>query len=503
MLEVKFRYDEPENIETQVLATWVFERDNWLEGKLASLDQKMNGLLRSVLESGEFKGKSGEVLLLHHPPGIQAQRLLLLGAGKQDKFDPARHPRQLAGQSAQYLKGRRITEFVLWVPEGQTNVPIAQAAAEGVVLTAFDSAKYRSVEDDEKPKDISRLTLAGFSKGQEVELAEAVRRGQVIAEAQNFTRQLGNEPANLLTPRIFAERAAAMAEQAGLEVDVLDEQRIRELKMGALLSVAQGSEEPPRVVVLTYTPSGWKKNDPVLGLVGKGITFDSGGISIKPSEGMEKMKYDMSGGATMLGAMKALATLKPKNKVIAVIPLSENLPGGKAQKPGDVRIAMSGKSIEVMNTDAEGRLVLADAVHYARKLGATHLIDAATLTGAVVVALGYVNVGVFSNNQGFLDSFLASGRVAGEKFWPLPLDEEYRDNIKSSIADIQNVGKGRGGGAINGALFIQEFVEDSPWIHLDIAGTAWLEEAKPWMPKGPSGVGVRTLVHFAEHFSPK
>jgi len=255
-------------------------------------------------------------------------------------------------------------------------------------------------------------------------------------------------------------------------------------------------------VVLTYTPPGWRADQPVLGLVGKGITFDSGGISIKPGEGMEKMKYDMAGGATVLGALRAIAALKPAVKVLAVIPLTENLPSGRAQKPGDVQIAMSGKSIEVVNTDAEGRLVLCDALHYARQLGATHLIDAATLTGAIVVALGNVHAGAFTNNQKFLDSFLASARAAGEKFWPMPLDDDYRDNIKSEIADIRNTGKGRGGGAINGALFLKEFVGDVPWVHLDIAGTAWLEESQPGLAKGPTGIGVRTLVHFAEHFTP-
>jgi leucyl aminopeptidase len=250
-----------------------------------------------------------------------------------------------------------------------------------------------------------------------------------------------------------------------------------------------------------YEPKGWAKGRAVLGYVGKGITFDSGGISIKPGEGMEKMKYDMAGAAAMAGAMRAIARLKPKNKVIAVMPLSENLPSGKAQKPGDIQTAMTGKTIEVINTDAEGRLVLADAVAYARQLGATHLIDAATLTGAIHVALGGVYAGAFTNNQKFLDAFLLSARAAGEKFWPMPLDEEYADNIKSDIADIRNTGKGRGGGAINGALFIQEFVGSAPWIHLDIAGTAWLEEAKPGLAKGPTGIVVRTLVHFAEDFS--
>ncbi|MGH9863109.1 MAG: leucyl aminopeptidase, partial [Candidatus Acidiferrales bacterium] len=252
---------------------------------------------------------------------------------------------------------------------------------------------------------------------------------------------------------------------------------------------------------LTYTPREWKAGKPTLGFVGKGVTFDSGGISIKPGEGMEKMKYDMAGGATMVAAMRALAALKPATKVIAVVPLTENLPSGRAQKPGDVQIAMSGKSIEVINTDAEGRLVLADALYYARQLGATHLIDAATLTGAIVVALGNINAGAFTNDEKFLEAFLASARAVGEKFWPMPLDDDYHDNIKSTVADIQNVGKGRGGGAINGAMFLKEFVGETPWIHLDIAGTAWLEEGKPSMAKGPTGIGVRTLVHLAENWS--
>jgi len=237
----------------------------------------------------------------------------------------------------------------------------------------------------------------------------------------------------------------------------------------------------------------------VLGLVGKGITFDTGGISIKPADGMEKMKYDMAGGAAMLGAMRAIALLKPKLKVIAVICATENMPSGKAQKPGDIQIAMSGKSIEIINTDAEGRLVLADGLHYARQLGCTHLVDAATLTGAVVVALGYVNAGVFSNDDKFYDRFSRAQDTAGEKFWRLPLDEEYKESIRSNIADMMNTG-GRWGGAVTAAMFLKEFAEDTPWIHLDIAGTAWMEDSKPWIAKGPSGIGVRSLVELAKDF---
>jgi leucyl aminopeptidase len=251
------------------------------------------------------------------------------------------------------------------------------------------------------------------------------------------------------------------------------------------------------MIVITYTPASVKPDSPVIGLVGKAVTFDTGGISIKPSEGMEKMKYDMAGGATMLGVMRALATLKPNVKVICVVPATENMPGGTAQKPGDIQTAMSGKTIEVLNTDAEGRLILADGVHYAKQLGATHLVDAATLTGAIVVALANVNVGVFGSNQEWTDKLLGSAKTAGEKMWQMPMDDEYREFIKGSFADIQNIGSGKGGGSITGAWFIREFAGDTPWIHLDIAGTAWIEDGKPWIAKGPSGIALRSIVEFA------
>jgi len=286
---------------------------------------------------------------------------------------------------------------------------------------------------------------------------------------------------------------------AKLAVEVMGGDKIRELKMGAFWSVAQGSDEPPALIVIRYEPEGAPEK-PVLGLVGKGITFDSGGISIKPSDGMEKMKYDMAGGAAMMGAMRAIALLKPKIKVIGIVCASENMPSGHAQKPGDVQIAMSGKSIEIINTDAEGRLVLADGLHYARQLGCTHLVDAATLTGAVVVALGYVNAGVFANDEQMYERFRQALNRAGEKMWRMPLDEEYKESIRSGIADIVNSG-GRWGGAVTAAMFLKEFAEDTPWLHLDIAGTAWMEDNKSWIAKGPSGIAVRSLVEFAKNFA--
>jgi leucyl aminopeptidase len=295
-----------------------------------------------------------------------------------------------------------------------------------------------------------------------------------------------------------------MCREFGIECKVHSTEQIRELKMGAFLSVTQGSDEPPALIVMIYEPKGAPAG-PVLGLVGKGITFDTGGISIKPSDNMEKMKYDMAGGAAMIGAMRAIAQLQPPVKVIGIVCAAENMPSGKAQKPGDVQIAMPapgkpGKAIEIINTDAEGRLVLADGLTYAKQLGATHLIDAATLTAAVGVALGLLNAGIFANDEDTYQRFSDSLKTSGERFWRLPLDDDYRDVIKSSIADIKNTG-GRYGGAINAAMFLKEFAEDTPWIHLDIAAVAWSDEAKPWMASGPTGAAMRSIVEWIRSFA--
>jgi leucyl aminopeptidase len=481
-------------IDTPVLVSYVFEKDNRIEGTLAALDQATGGRLKRLAESGELTGKALEATFVHDPPGLAAARLLLVGAGKPEKFDGAML-RKVAGMALRWLRTKSVTRMTVLLREGERNAAGAEAVVEGLLLASFDSDFYKTEKKNNKAMESA--TLAG-SEGASVEdIEEGMERGRIIGEAQNFTRTLVNEPSNRLTPRILAERGEAMARECGLDVDVLDEKRIADLKMGALLSVAQGSIEPPRVIVVTYSPAQAKSGAPVLGLVGKAVTFDTGGISIKPSEGMEKMKYDMAGGAAMLGAMKALSALKPAVKVVAVVPATENMPGGKAQKPGDVQFAMSGKSIEVLNTDAEGRLILADGITYAKKLGCTHLVDAATLTGAIVVALANINAGVFTNNQEFEDRVLASARRAGEKMWPMPLDDDYRELIKSTIADIQNISSGRGGGASVGAAFLREFTDDTPWVHLDIAGTAWLDEQKPWAAKGPTGIAVRTLVELA------
>ena len=480
-------------LEAETLATYVFEEADPIQGRIAELDKLTGGLLGRLAKSGELTGKTFEFTLIHAPAGLKASRLLLVGAGKREQANAAT-VRKVGGAALRHLKGRGVHKMVFLVRERDITGDAAQAITEGALAADFETDKYKTEKKNDK--FIESLTIAGFGDSDKVAAEKGIARGCTIADAQNFARDLVNEPSNKLTPRILADKAEAMAKEAGLTIEVLDEKKIADLKMGALLSVAQGSVEPPRMIVITYTPAIPKPGAPVIGLVGKAVTFDTGGISIKPSEGMEKMKYDMAGGATMIGVMRALANLKPNVKVICVVPATENMPGGKAQKPGDIQTAMSGKTIEVLNTDAEGRLILADGIHYAKQLGATHLVDAATLTGAVVVALANVNVGVFGSDQPWTDKLLASAKAAGEKMWQLPTDDEYREFIKGSFADIQNIGSGKGGGAITGAMFLKEFSGDTPWIHLDIAGTAWNDDAKPWLAKGPTGVALRTLVQL-------
>jgi leucyl aminopeptidase len=482
-------------LETQALIAYVFDEENPIAGKLAGLGQASE-VLQRLARSTELTGKTLEMTYLQAPAGLKAERLLVVGAGKRAKFGGF-ELRKLASAALRYLKSRGVKNVVFLAPEDGSTVENAQVVTEALLLADFEGDKYKT--EGKKNGEFESASLAGWPNNSEIE--KAIERARIIAEGQNFARTLANEPSNLMTPKVLGERAAEMAREAGLQCDVLDEKRIAEMKMGALLSVAQGSVEPPRMIVLTYTPAGGVvPGKPVLGLVGKAVTFDTGGISIKPAADMDKMKFDMSGGAAMIGAMKAIAQLKPAIKVIAVVPATENMPGGRAQKPGDVQTAMSGKTIEVLNTDAEGRLILADAVTYAQKLGCTRMVDAATLTGAIVVALAGINSGVFGTNQEFTDKVLASARATGEKMWPMPMDDEYREMIKGTIADIQNISSGKGGGAITGAMFIREFVNDVPWVHLDIAGTAWLDDAKPWMAKGATGVGVRTLVDLAMNF---
>jgi leucyl aminopeptidase len=438
--------------------------------------------------AGEIAGKPLEMTLLHHVPGVAATRVLLAGAGKPGKFDPA-EMRRLAGAAVRFLQARSVKKIALALDADFSGPEFASAAMEGALLGEFDPDRYKT-GDEKKSVDFFTLVVPA---GAGVE--NAAERGRILAEAQNFTRALVNEPANRLTPSKVAEAARETAAAYGLECEILDRARMEQLGMGALLGVAQGSAEPPALAVIRYKPAQGG-SAAHLGLVGKGVTFDSGGISIKPSDGMEKMKYDMAGGAAMIGAMRAIAQLKPSIAVTAFIPCVENMPGSRAQRPGDIVTAMSGKTIEVINTDAEGRLILADALEYARKQGCTHLVDAATLTGAIVVALGHLNVGLFANDDALRDRVLQAAKAEGERMCPMPLEDDYKEYLKSAFADLANVG-GRWGGAVTAAMFLKEFAGDTPWVHLDIAGTAWLDEPKPFLAKGPAGVPVRTLVRLA------
>jgi leucyl aminopeptidase len=487
----------PSQLETDCLVAVVLDRGEKDKPAVAveSADDAVREAAKDLIASGEITAKIFETTLLHSPAGLKAKRLLLVGGGKAQTFSAA-ELRKIAGTAVRTLKAKNIRSFALVVP--QTAIPASdgvRAIVEGAFVGNFDPGYYKSDrKDNNKDQQIEAVTIV--VQGDSKALETALQIGRIVAESQNFTRDLVNEPSNRMTPTMMAERAKKMASEVGLSCETHGPDKIKALKMGAFWGVAQGSDEPPALIVLRYDPVG--AVDKVhLGLVGKGVTFDTGGISIKPADGMEKMKYDMAGAATMMGAMRAIALLKPKVKVTAVICATENMPSGKAQKPGDVQIAMSGKSIEIINTDAEGRLILADGLSYARQLGCTHLVDAATLTGAVVVALGYVNAGIFASDDQMYDRFAKANALAGEKMWRLPLDDEYKENLKSNIADLVNAGS-RWGGAIFAAMFLKEFAEDTPWIHLDIAGTAWMEDNKPWIAKGPSGIALRSLVEFVK-----
>jgi leucyl aminopeptidase len=484
-----------QDIDAQALAVAVFKDEKADEGFLRDLDTAAGGVVKTVLESEEFKGKEGETAYLHLPPGaLKARCLLLVGVGERADYQMA-HASELAGTAARVLRGKNVKSIAV-VPrlDGDPEL-IAARAVEGAIIGLFELDKYRTVDKEQRVVD--RLVVIVDGADGDV-LERGVKRGQIVGESVNFTRDLANEPGAYMTPTIMAERARQIASEFNLSIDVLDESRMEQEGMGSLMSVSRGSDQPAKLIILKYTPAKPSKdNGQLLALVGKGITFDSGGISLKPGENMELMKYDMTGGATVLGAMRAIAQLKPSIPVLGVAPCSENLPSGKATKPGDIVTAMTGKTIEVINTDAEGRLVLADAIAYAKKLGATKIIDLATLTGAVSIALGDVNAAVLGTDQELIDEIIVAGKEVGEKFWQLPLDKEYSKQIKSDIADIKNVG-GRKAGTITAAAFLKEFAEGVAWAHLDIAGTAWGDEAKPYRSKGPTGIAVRTLINIVD-----
>jgi leucyl aminopeptidase len=488
-----------EELDVQALAVAIFKNEKSDDGFVKKLDELSGGLVRSALDAEEFSGKEGEVAYFHLVGNnkLKAKRLLLVGVGDVNDYKGAQVS-QMAGTAVRSLRSKNAKTIAV-VPRASGDAKqTAATAVEGAFIALFDPDKYRTVEKEDKTVDRLVVSIEGADEGA---LQQGVQAGQIVGESVNFTRDLANEPGAYMTPTDMAERAREIANEFGLSVDVLDEARMEQEGMGSLLSVSRGSDQPAKLIILKYTPANAPgDNKELLAFVGKGVTFDSGGISLKPGENMELMKYDMTGGATVMGAMRAIAQLKPPIPILGVAPCTENLPSGKATKPGDVVRAMTGKTIEVINTDAEGRLILADAIAYAKKLGATKVIDMATLTGAVSIALGDVNAAVLGTDQELIDEIIAAGREVGEKFWQLPLDKEYSKQIKSDIADIKNVG-GRKAGTITAAAFLKEFADGISWAHLDIAGTAWGDEAKPYRSKGPTGIAVRTLLRIVERAS--
>jgi leucyl aminopeptidase len=451
------------------------------------LDEATRKLVKQVQENGSVgKLYETESTFVENGP---AKRLLVIGLGKEAEFDVMK-ARRAAAVAGRLLRKKGASRLAYALPSGQLGASAAQAFAEGVTLSIFDSSTYATGENkDEKVLE----DVVFLSPNADPAFKDAIERGVVIGEGANFSRWLANEPANNMYPEILADHARQTAEQYGLEFDALDAARLQAGGFKAIMAVGQGSIHDPRMIVLKYNGAG--EGQPYFGIVGKGITFDSGGISIKPADNMGDMKMDMSGGAWTIGIMRIIAQLKPKINVLGIVPAAENMPSGTSYRPGDVIGSLEGKNIEVLNTDAEGRLVLADGLAYARKLGATKLLDMATLTGAIVVALGSAAAGVFTNNQKFADQFLKNAEVAGERVWQMPVFPEYTEQIRSSIGDIVNTG-GRGAGASTAAAFLKEFVGDADWIHLDIAGVAYTDAEKPYTTKGSTGLLIRSVVDF-------
>jgi leucyl aminopeptidase len=478
------------DLQTDLLVIPIFEDDDLRDEP--QLDAASAGEVGRARASGELKGKPFELLVTTASGGWKARRIALIGAGPRKDVTPD-ILRRVGATGGLAARQRRMTTLAVIHRAG---TPVAderavQAIAEGVILANFEGASYKTTDPPRVWLESVAIRVAASATG----LDAALARGRELGTASNVARELANEPGNTLTPRVFAERAADVARAAGLGVEILDEARIAELKMGLLIGVAQGSQEPPRVVIMRHEPKN-AVDGVVLGLIGKGVTFDTGGISIKPAENMDKMKDDMSGGAAVIAAMAAISRLGAPVRCIGVVPMTENMPGGRAVKPGDILTSAEGKTVEILNTDAEGRLILGDALWYARQLGATHLIDLATLTGACVVALGKTTTGLFGTPPTWVEEVRRASERAGDRSWPLPIFDDYKEQLRSEIADFTNTG-GRGAGAITGALFVKEFAGNLPWVHLDIAGTAWADEAKPYQPKGATGVGVRTLVELA------
>ena len=467
-----------------------------LQEAAKAVDDALGGLITKMCANGEIKANLGELNTIHTLGKLAAERVVVVGLGPLQTLsaDVLRRASAIAARHLQHTGAHEIALALNWRGSGIDEIQGAQAQAEGALLGLYSFRKYQHADDNSNGHGVTEIKLLSENTG-EAALNQAIERGRAFAEATNFARDLVNEPPNVLTPTELANRASAMAKQFGLECEVLDRPQMQELGMGGLLGVAQGSAEPPKFIILRYRGAPKSKNKG-MALVGKGITFDTGGISIKPAEHMQEMKGDMSGAAAVIGAMQIIGALKPAVNVTALVSATENMPSGTAYRPGDILRIMNGKTIEIVNTDAEGRLVLADALSYAARAGLSPIIDVATLTGGIVVALGSVMSGMFCNDEQLSQEIIAAGKAAGEKFWPMPLDEEYAELIQSDIADIKQTG-GRGASPVTAAKILENFVGEAQWAHLDIAGTNYIDTKKPYQEKGATGFAVRTLAELA------
>lgn len=499
-LEISALGRSPEEFNGDLLIIGVFENQKHIEDPAEIINKGLDGAISNMIGAGDIKGKYGEFTLLYTFDKLACKRVLVVGLGKKEEIDYVKLQRISAksAKEAERLGARKVASFIHGVDRNQiTTRQAAQATAEGFILGLYKFDRFKTKKDESEGSRIDSLVLIGQKDLQEV--GHGIHLGRIMAEAQNFARDLANTPANFLTPTDLADAAKNVAVNYGLQYKILDEKEMKTLGMNCLLGVGKGSAEPSKLIVLEYR--GNPKSEQILTFVGKGVTFDTGGISLKPAQNMHEMKGDMGGAAAVLGAMQVIAQVKPRINVTMVIGAVENMPSSTAQKPGDVVYSMAGKTIEVLNTDAEGRLVLIDAITYAKKkLGATHIVDVATLTGAVLVALGTITTGVLTNNDAFLAQLKEASKITGEKIWELPNFPEYKDLLKSSVADLANIG-GKNAGTITAGLFIGEFAENTPWIHLDIAGTATAgDNSDPISPKGETGSMVRTLAQLALSF---
>lgn len=482
--------EKSEKIISDSLIFFVAEKEK-VSGTLAAIDRKLDGIVREVLKSEEFTGKEKQVAIIHTHQKIGSRHLLVVGIGKGLSRDALRKGSAVAGRRAKTLGAKRVAVVlpVGFLPQSEA---AAQAIVEGVQLGTYQFLKYKSVPEKKHPLE---SVVIGAPAARRRRINEGIRLGQLFVQATTFARDMVNEPASHMPPREIATAAKRIARQnPQIKLKVFDAKAIAKLGMGAVLGVAQGSDEPPYFLHLSYVPRGAKRK---IALVGKGITFDSGGLNLKPGKHIENMKFDMAGAADLLGLMSVLPDLKPKVEVHALIPTCENMPSGKALRPGDIVRTMDGKTVEVINTDAEGRLILADAMVYATRLKPDVLIDVATLTGACLVALGEEIAGAMGDSRSVLKAVFQAAEQSGEKFWELPLVDEYKSLIESDIADLKNTSRSPYGGVIEGGLFLREFVGKVPWVHLDIAGPAWAErDTNPYLPKGATGFSVRTLLHY-------